>query len=106
VAAGAPVVIMGDPTRLWVKVYIPEDLISQVTVDQQARIRVDGLDKDVPGRVRYIATSAEFTPRNIQTPEERATQTFAVKVSPDNTQISLYPGVAADVYFEQGKVDE
>ncbi len=104
VAAGGPVVVMGNLKNLWVRVYVPEYLISKIFVDQKARIYVDGLDKELMGHVAFIGTNAEFTPRNIQTPEERATQTFAVKISLENPQLSLHPGVAADVYFE-GKKD-
>ena len=100
VEAGAPVVVIGEQDDMWIKVFIPEDLISQVAVNQKAKIQVDGLDQEFNGHVRYIATKAEFTPRNIQTPEERATQTFAVKVILDNVRVPLHPGVTADVYFE------
>jgi HlyD family secretion protein len=47
-----------------------------------------------------VAPRAEFTPRNVQTPEERVTQTFAVKVTIDNPPETLRPGVAADVLLD------
>ena len=48
----------------------------------------------------YIASQAEFTPRNVQTEEERITQTFAVKVTLDDPPEYLRPGVAADVTIQ------
>ena len=49
--------------------------------------------------VSFIADKAEFTPRNVQTPEERVTQTFAVKIAVDDADENLHAGVAADVKF-------
>ena len=100
VPAGEPIVVIGKRAEMWVKVFIPEDVVSQVKAQQQARISVDGLDETITGHVSYVATKAEFTPRNIQTPEERATQTFAVKIILDQQQLPLRPGVTADVNFE------
>ncbi len=97
VAAGSAVVVIGDPSDMWVRVYIPEALINSVQMGQPAAIYVDGIKEPLPGHVSFIATKAEFTPRNVQTPEERATQTFAVKVKIDQPSTSLHPGVGADV---------
>ena len=72
-------------------------------MNQKARIQVDGVDKELTGHVTFIDTQAEFTPRNVQTPEERATQTFAVKIGLENPPQALHPGVAADVYFKKEK---
>lgn len=97
VAAGSPVVVVGDRSQLWVRVYVSGKFINQVTMGQAAEVRLDGLDKTFPGKVSFIAPRAEFTPRNVQTPEERITQTFAVKVVLDHPEIRIRPGVPADV---------
>lgn len=97
VAAGSPILNVGESKKLWVRVYVPENRVARVKIDQTADIRVDGLDKIYKGRVGYVATKAEFTPRNVQTPEERITQTFAVKVFINEPDASLRPGVSADV---------
>ena len=99
VAAGAPIVVIGEYKDMWIKVFIPENLVAQVSINQKTRIKVDGIDKEINGHVSYIATEAEFTPRNIQSPEERATQTFAVKVILDENTSPIHPGVTADVNF-------
>ena len=101
VAAGSPVVIVGDRRRLWVRVYVPEGQISRVRQRQRATLRVDGVPQAFRGHVGFIATNAEFTPRNVQTPEERVTQVFAVKVVLDDPEPSLRPGVSADVTLEE-----
>jgi len=101
VPAGGAVVVVGDRTDLWVRIFVPEGLINQVVMAQPARVRLDGLSEVFRGQVSFIAARAEFTPRNVQTPEERITQTFAVKVRLDNPPEYLRPGVAADVVLEK-----
>jgi multidrug resistance efflux pump len=101
--AKSPIVIIGDRSQLWVKVFVPEGLINQVHMNQPATIHFDGLTKEYQGHVTYISPEAEFTPRNVQTPEERVTQTFAVKVTLDQVEPFLRPGVAADVTLHLGK---
>jgi HlyD family secretion protein len=74
--------------------------VSRIKMRQAATIRVDGLDQDFKGYVTFIAPKAEFTPRNVQTPEERVTQTFGVKVRIEKPEPWLRPGVSADVVFQ------
>ena len=97
VGAGSPVLVIGDRRQLWVKVFVPEGQVNRLRLQQPATVRVDGLKASFNGHVSFIAPKAEFTPRNVQTPEERVTQTFAVKVALDEPQPFLRPGVAADV---------
>jgi multidrug resistance efflux pump len=97
VGAGLPIFVVGDRARLWVKVFIPEGIINRVKMDQPATVHFDGLKKSFSAHVSFIAPKAEFTPRNVQTPEERTTQTFAIKVSLDAPDEFLRPGVSADV---------
>ncbi len=97
VAAGNSVAVIGDTSQWWVRVYIPEGRINQITLDQPAGLRFDGIDKTFKGHVSYVSPMAEYTPRNVQTVEERVTQTFAVKVTLDEGHPALRPGVAADI---------
>jgi HlyD family secretion protein len=99
-AAGGAVAVVGEDKTPFVRVYVPEDKLSAVRVGQAALLRFDGLDKTAKGRVVFISPKAEFTPRNAQTPEDRATLTFAVKIAPDGNDPALKPGLAADVSFE------
>jgi multidrug efflux pump subunit AcrA (membrane-fusion protein) len=100
VAAGMGIVVVGDVKDKWVKVFVPEGVVNQIVMDQSAEITLDGLKDTYKGHVSFIATKAEFTPRNVQTKEERVTQAFAVKVTFDEPSASLHAGVAADVRFK------
>ena len=97
VGAGQAVAVIGDPSDRWVRVYVPEGKINRVAIGQKARLTFDGVKEPVTGAVSYIAPKAEFTPRNVQTAEERVTQTFAVKIRLEDTSVSAHPGVSADV---------
>lgn len=99
VPAGGGAVVIGDPKDQWVKIFLSEDLMHQLSINQTATIAVDGSNKTYKGHVSFIADKAEFTPRNVQTPEERVTQTFAVKIAVDDADENLHAGVAADVKF-------
>ena len=99
IPAGGAIVVVGDPRDQWVKIFVSEDLMNQLSINQKAAIMVDGGNRTYKGHVSFIADKAEFTPRNVQTPEERVTQTFAVKIAVDDADKNLHAGVAADVKF-------
>jgi len=99
IPAGGGVLVIGDPSDQWVKIFVSEDLMHQLSIGQTAVIAVDGSDKTYKGHVSFIADKAQFTPRNVQTPEERVTQTFAVKIAVDDADKDLHAGVAAEVKF-------
>jgi len=97
VGTNSPIVVLGDRSKIWIRVFVPEGQINRVQMGQAATVQLDGLSKAYTGHVSFIAPKAEFTPRNVQTPEERVTQTFSVKVTLDAPDPNLRPGVAADV---------
>jgi len=102
--AGAPVLTLMNLNDRWVRIYIREDRIGAVQVGQEASITADTYpDKRYRGTVSFIASQAEFTPRNVQTAEERVKLVYAVKVrimgDPAN---QLKPGMPADVRLEIG----
>ena len=97
-AAGRPVVTITDVTHPWVRVYMPENQIGQVQLGAPARIKIDTFpDREFTGRVSYVSSQAEFTPKNVQTQEERVKLVFAVNVTVDNPEGALKPGMPADV---------
>ncbi|MFZ5510206.1 MAG: HlyD family secretion protein [Pseudomonadota bacterium] len=99
-AASRPVVTVTDLSRPWVRVYIPEHRIGAVKLGAPARIKVDSFpDREFTGRVTYVASQAEFTPKNVQTQEERVKLVFAVNVTAENTEGALKPGMPADVFI-------
>jgi HlyD family secretion protein len=88
-----------NPDDRWVRIYVAEDRIGAVHVGQAAQITADTYpDKRYGGQVSFVASQAEFTPRNVQTREERVKLVYAVKVriTQDATH-DLKPGVPADV---------
>ena len=95
---GQPVVTLGDPERLWVRVYVAAPEIGKVRLGAHAEVTADGFGKRTfPGRVVSIATSAEFTPRAALTEEERANLVFAVKIAMDSSDGALKAGLPVDV---------
>jgi membrane fusion protein YbhG len=98
VGAGTPVFTIGDLEQPWVKVYVREKELGLVKLGQRAEIRTDSYpDKTYEGTVTYISSEAEFTPKNVQTQEERVKLVFGVKVKVKNEKNELKPGMPADV---------
>jgi multidrug resistance efflux pump len=78
-------------------VYVPEDKLGHVFIGQRVEVRVDSFpERTFLGDVVAIAHEAEFTPRNVQTQEERVNMVFAVDVSIPNPDHALRPGLPAD----------
>lgn len=104
VSPGAPVLTLMNPADRWVRIYVREDEIGRVVIGQRAEIRSDtDPSRSFGGRVTYIAANAEFTPRNVQTTEERVKLVYAVKVQiTDDPEMMLKPGVPADVQLITG----
>ncbi len=73
-------------------VWIDEPSLSRVTLGQSVTVRIDGSDQSFEGAVSFISPVAEFTPKNVQTPDERAKLVFRVKVRLDNPEGSSNPG--------------
>ncbi len=86
--------------HLWVRVYVPEPWLGHIKLGDTAKVRVDSFPgHDFEGTVEQINRSAEFTPRNVQTVEERVKQVFGVKVRLKNEGEKLRAGMSADVTF-------
>ena len=81
VGAGAPVLSLMDTRTLWVRAYVPESRLN-IMLDQEVRVTTDSFSNEsFRGKVTFISRQAEFTPRNVQTPEERSKQVFRIKVT-------------------------
>jgi HlyD family secretion protein len=96
---GSVIAVLTDVARPWLTVWIDEPNLSQVTIGQTVTVRVDGSDKDFEGSVSFVSPVAEFTPKNVQTPDERAKLVFRVKVRLENPDGIFKPGMPADAYF-------
>jgi HlyD family secretion protein len=99
VQAGAPVLTVLDPNDRWVRIYIREDEIGAVRLGAAAEISSDTYpDRIYQGEVVFIGSEAEFTPRNVQTAEERIKLVYPVKVRiTGDPDFELKPGIPADV---------
>jgi len=97
VAAGAPILTVADLRQVWIRLYIPLPHLGRVALGRPAVVTTDALPgMTFTGRVTEIGQQAEFTPRNVQTPEERVRLVFAVKVTVPNAERLLKPGMPAD----------
>lgn len=94
---GQVVLVLGDLKNVYAKIYINEKDLGQIKLGGTAQITVDSLpDKKFTGALSYISDSAEFTPKNIQTEEERTRRVYALKVKLNNAQEELKPGMYCD----------
>lgn len=97
VAAGAPILTVADLREVWIRLYIPLPRLGQIALGQRAAVTTDALPgRTFTGTVTEISQQAEFTPKNVQTPEERVRLVFAVKVTLPNDERLLKPGMPAD----------
>jgi HlyD family secretion protein len=98
VTGGAPLLELVDLDRLYLQVYVPEVQIGKVRLDLPARVYTDAFpDHPFEATVRYIASKAEFTPKEVQTPDERVKLIYAVRLYlKDNPEHRLTPGLPAD----------
>ena len=99
---GAPLLTIADLDNLVLTVYVAEDQLGRVGPGQLVSVAVDAYPGRVfQGTVRYVAGEAEFTPRNIQTHEERVNMVFAVEIDLPNADHALKPGMPADATFAE-----
>jgi HlyD family secretion protein len=97
VAAGAPVVSLLPPANVKLRFYIPETLVGSLRIGDAVTVRCDGCGADIPAKVRFIATQAEFTPPVIYSRENRANLVFLVEAWPDAPNPALHPGLPVEV---------
>ena len=103
VTPGFPIVRIADLSRVRVRVYVPEPQIGRVKTGQSATVSVDAFPgRTFPGTVTEIAEKPEYTPKNVQTREERAKLVFGVKVEVENPGGELKPGMPADAVISVG----
>lgn len=101
-APNAPVATLVEVDRLWVRVFVPEPELGHLQLEKTVSVSVDTFaNQTFGGRIEQIASRGEFTPRNVQTREERAHQVFAVRVRLDNHAGRLRAGMAADVVISK-----
>ncbi len=98
----SPVATLVEVDRLWVRVYVPSPERGHAQLGKEVAVYVDTFGREAfSGRIEHISNRGEFTPRNVQTRDERAHQVFAVRVRVDNSSGRLGAGMAADVVIKK-----
>ncbi len=101
VPAGQRLLSIAYLDRVWIRVFVPERTVPRVRVGQAANVLVDAFPgRPFAGTVTEISQQAEFTPRNVQTQEERVKLVFGVKVTLQNPDRALKPGMPADAEID------
>ncbi len=98
VTTGMNLLRLTDLDTVKLTIYVNAAELGGVKLGQEARVRIDGFEegKDLPGRVTYVSPTAEFTPKNVQTKEERSKLVFGVRIEIPNPEGVLKPGLPAD----------
>jgi len=97
---GTPVFTAIDLNNIWVTAYINETDLARVKLGQKSEVVTDTYPgKKYKGEVSFISSEAEFTPKTIQTTEERVKLVYRIKVRVDNSSLELKPGMPADAYI-------
>jgi len=101
VAPGSPVVTLADLDHIWLRAYIAETDLGRITWGQDSTITTDTYPgKQYHGRISFISSTAEFTPKSVQTYKERVTLVYRIKIDIDNPNHELKPGMPADARIE------
>jgi HlyD family secretion protein len=94
-APRAPIVVVTDLDHAWANVYVDERLVPQLKIGQAAVLVTDAGQR-LNGTITFISPKAEFTPRNVQTAEERSKLVYRIKVTADNRGGVLKPGMPVE----------
>jgi multidrug resistance efflux pump len=106
VAAGAPVMSVLDSSHYWIRTYVPQKWMN-LKLGQQVSVTVDSIPGRIfPAEITFISRQAEFTPSNVQTPEERAKQVFRIKATLKEGLEVLRPGTSADVWLDNILIED
>ena len=85
-----------DLDHAWANLFVPEPMVPRIKLGQAATVFTDAGGDGLPGKVTFISPQAEFTPRNVQTAEERSKLVYRIKVTVDNRAGVLKPGMPVD----------
>jgi len=95
-APRTPIVVITDLDHAWADVFVDEPAVPRLRLGQAATLYTDAGGAGIPGTVTFISPKAEFTPRNVQTAEERSRLVYRVKVSVDNRKGLLKQGMPVE----------
>jgi len=101
VSPGSPVVTLSDLDHIWLRAYIAETDLGRIHWGQEATVITDTYPgKQYRGRISFISSTAEFTPKSVQTYKERVTLVYRIKIDIDNFNHELKPGMPADAHLD------
>ncbi|HPQ42128.1 MAG TPA: efflux RND transporter periplasmic adaptor subunit, partial [bacterium] len=101
VVPGRSLMDIADLQSMWIRIFVPEPDLAQIVIGNRAKVYLDGAGgKPVMGTVSWIADTAQFTPKNVQTRSARADLVYAVKITVDQPDDRLKIGMPADVCLE------
>jgi HlyD family secretion protein len=101
---GTPVVTLADLDHIWLRAYVSETDLGKIHWNQPATVTTDTYPgRNYPGRISFISSSAEFTPKSVETHEERVTLVYRIKIDVDNPNHELKPGMPADGLIQFGQ---
>jgi HlyD family secretion protein len=103
IAPRAPVVVLVDLDHAWADVFVPEPTVPQIKIGQAATIFTDAGGNGIAGTISYISPKAEFTPRNVQTAEERSKLVYRVRITVDNKDGVLKQGMPVEAEIALNK---
>ncbi len=107
VASGSPVVTLADLDHLWLRAYVAETDLGRIHWGQSVTVTTDTYPgRKYNGRISFISSDAEFTPKSVQTTQERVTLVYRIKIDLDNPNHELKPGMPADAQIDLGPVAE
>ena len=103
VSAGTPIVTVADLENIWLRAYVNEIDLGRVKLGQRVRVTTDTYPgKAYAGRVSFISSQAEFTPKSVQTEKVRVKLVYRIKIDIQNPQMELKPGMPADAEIMAG----
>lgn len=99
IAPRTPVAVVADLDKAWADVFVPEPAVPRIRIGQPAQLFTDAGGSGIGGSVTYISPKAEFTPRNVQTADERSKLVYRIRISVDNTAGVLKQGMPVEAEF-------
>jgi len=101
---GSVLFTMVNPGALYMKAYAPNEQVGMIKLGDKAKVYLDACkDKVFEGIVTEISEQAEFTPKNVETKEQRVKLVFGIKISVDNPSGEVKPGMPGEVTIEGAK---
>ena len=100
IARGTAIAVVTDLDHAWANLFVPEPMVPRIALGQAATVVTDAGGPGLPGKVTFISPRAEFTPRNVQTAEERSKLVYRIKVTVDNRAGTLKQGMPVDAELQ------